>query len=289
MLELLIISGKSGAGKSTALHILEDLGYYCIDNLPLALLEHLVDEASAANTAKLAVGIDIRTLQTASASLGRIVEQLGKRVQVHVLFMTAGDEVLLMRYAATRRKHPLLEQAGSLLAALKMESAKLAAFSSIANTLIDSSNLNVHQLQQMIVQRLSSSSHATLIIQSFGFKYGVPLDSDMVFDLRHLPNPYWHAELKALDGLSAPVQQFLNDQADYVLFYNDLLNCLQKWVAQMMANNRPYVTVSIGCTGGKHRSVFMAEKLKAALAQTEAYQLQVFHREQKSWLLSNES
>jgi UPF0042 nucleotide-binding protein len=145
----------------------------------------------------------------------------------------------------------------------------------------------VHQLQQMIVQKLSSSNSATLIIQSFGFKYGVPLDSDMVFDLRHLPNPYWHSELKSLDGHSQAVQDYLNNQVEYVQFYNDLLGFVQKWVVQMMANNRPFVTLSIGCTGGKHRSVFMAEKIKQTLSNTVDYQLQIFHREHKSWHVSD--
>jgi len=272
---LIIVSGLSGSGKSVALHILEDLGYYCIDNLPAALLQSAVDEVTSdaeTQATLVAVGIDARNRRKDLRALPKLISQFRERdIATDVLFLQADDEVLLKRYSESRRRHPLAEQGSALLAAIKVEREMLAEVIDSADLIIDTSRTSTYELADTIRDRVDRRGTDTMsvLIESFGFKNGIPADADFVFDLRCLPNPYWTIELRGLTGLDNEVQEFLDAQALFDAMHDDILSFLGRWIPEYRQAHRGYLTVAIGCTGGQHRSVYMVEKLAASLAERD--------------------
>jgi len=270
---LIIVSGLSGSGKSIALHVLEDLGYYCIDNLPAALLQSAVDEVTSTDqqqAALLAVGIDARNRRQDLRALPSLINEFRERdIATDVLFLQADDEVLLKRYSESRRRHPLAEQGSALLAAIEVEREMLADVTDSADLIIDTSQTSIYELADTIRERVDRREIDTMsvLIESFGFKNGIPADADFVFDLRCLPNPYWTVKLRGLTGLDSEVREFLDAQERFIAMHDDILKFLGHWIPEYREAHRGYLTVAIGCTGGQHRSVYMVDKLAASLAK----------------------
>lgn len=269
---LIIVSGLSGSGKSIALHVLEDLGYYCIDNLPAALLQSAVDEVTSSGeqqTSMLAVGIDARNRSQDLASLPTLINEFRARdIATDVLFLQADDEVLLKRYSESRRRHPLAAQGSALRGAIDAEREILAEVTNSADLIIDTSQTSIYQLGDMIRERVDRRNTETMsvLIESFGFKNGIPADADFVFDLRCLPNPYWTVKLRGLTGRDAEVREFLEAHDKFVAMHDDILAFLRRWIPEYRDAHRGYLTVAIGCTGGQHRSVYMVDKLTESFA-----------------------
>ncbi len=270
-MRLIIVSGLSGSGKTVALHVLEDLGYYCIDNLPAGLLKAVVQEVSSGTGQigrGLAVGIDARNRRQDLESLPRLIDEFRQQqIQTDVLFVLADDEVLLKRYRETRRRHPLAEHGAELRAAIDAEREILTEVINSADLIIDTSRTSVYELADTIRERVDGRTAASLsvLIESFGYKHGIPADADFVFDLRCLPNPYWDLQLRHLTGLDERVISFLDAQESLKTMHADILSFLERWIPEYRASNRAFLTVAIGCTGGQHRSVYMAEKLAESL------------------------
>lgn len=263
-MRLVIVSGFSGSGKSTALDALEDLGYYCVDNLPIALIESFAQQMSPANLmAKAAVGIDARNLNADMASFPQVLEHLRTLgLKLEVVFLDADDNILLKRFSETRRKHPLSSGNVSLAEAIAIERRLLEPVFEAADLYIDTSHTNVNKLRQMIRQRVEGPDSAlSLMFQSFGFKHGVPLDVDFVFDVRCLPNPHWDPVLRPLTGRDAPIIEFLEQQPLVSEMFTEISSFLGRWLPRFEEENRMYMTVAVGCTGGQHRSVYLVEKL----------------------------
>jgi UPF0042 nucleotide-binding protein len=269
---LIVISGLSGSGKTIALHALEDLGYYCIDNMPAGLLRALLDEISKPGdnaATRVAVGVDARNRRDDLEALPALLRDIRKSgVTTDLLFLQADDDVLLKRYSETRRRHPLADVSSELRAAIEHERTLLGPVINAADLVIDASRTSVYELADIIRKRVDRrrASELSILIQSFGFKHGIPADADFVFDLRCLPNPYWIAELRGLNGLDEAVAEYLDAQPAFVQMYDDILAFLLRWIPEYVSVNRAYLTVALGCTGGQHRSVRMTEKLAAALA-----------------------
>jgi len=272
-LRLIIVSGLSGSGKSVALRVLEDLGYYCIDNLPAGLLLSAVDEVrrgGGQSPQHLAVGVDARNRADDLGALPDLLQELrGKGVETDIVFLHASDEILLKRYGESRRRHPLAEQGTQLRAAIESERAVLSEMQLSADLIIDTSQSSIYELADIIRSRVDQREKQSLsvLIESFGFKVGIPTDADFVFDLRSLPNPYWTLSLRGLTGLDQEVRDFLDKQDKFGEMYDDICRFLSRWVPHYETANRGYLTIAIGCTGGQHRSVYMTEKLAAALRQ----------------------
>jgi UPF0042 nucleotide-binding protein len=280
--KLLIVSGRSGAGKSSTLHMLEDLGYYCIDNLPVTLLPEIVAKLNAQkNIEMLALGVDVRTPQSDLMQFEDILEQLKQHGEIEVIFLNARDDVLLARYGATRRRHPLSDRYNTIAEALQAEESLLSGIARHATLTLDTSNLNVHELQHTLSVKMGQNERMILILESFGYKRGIPLDADFVFDVRHLPNPHWQPDLRALTGMDKEVQDFLDSNDDVTEMYHDILAFLLKWLPVFAASHRHYLTVAIGCTGGQHRSVYLVNRLADALKAQ--WPTQTLHRELKYW------
>jgi len=271
-IHLFIISGRSGSGKSCALHALEDLGYYCVDNLPPVLIPGLIaqflpkpGQAGLNQLEKLAVGIDVRSLTVSDTPFEEVLEQLNKiqGLSIQIIYLDAVDQTLLRRFNETRRKHPLSNAQTPLKEALSLERLFLSPLQTDATLVIDTTSMNLHQLRTEM-HRLVGTENARLVllIQSFGFKYGLPTDSDLVFDVRCLPNPHWVPHLRALTGQDKPVVEFLQEHPDVQTMIRSITTFVEQWLPHYQANNRRYVTVSIGCTGGQHRSVFIAGQLE---------------------------
>lgn len=282
MKKLLIVSGRSGSGKSSALNMLEDLGYYCIDNLPLSLLPDIVERLSREkNLDMLALGVDVRTPRSDLMQFDEIYQQLKKYALPEVLFLNARDDVLFARFASTRRRHPLTDRYSTLSEALLAEESLLAPIARHASLSLDTSSLNIHELQHTLSVKMGQGDRMILILQSFGYKRGMPLDADYVFDIRHLPNPHWQPELRALTGLDPEVQVFFASNAMVEDMYQDIFSFLQKWLPIFAEGHRNYLTVAVGCTGGQHRSVYMVNRLCDALKAQ--WPTQTLHRELKYW------
>jgi UPF0042 nucleotide-binding protein len=270
---LIIISGLSGSGKSVALHVLEDLGYYCIDNMPAALLKSLLDEVSLIEdnpAVRVAVGVDARNRHDDLETLPATIDELRKNgVQTDLLFLQASDDILLKRYSETRRRHPLDKDGTELRSAIARERELLGQVINAADLIIDTSRTSVYELADAIRERVDRRRQGMLsvVIESFGYKHGIPADADFVFDLRCLPNPYWRQEFRNLNGLDEPVGRFLDAQPAFVQMFEDILGFLRRWIPEYAKFNRSYLTVAIGCTGGQHRSVYMTEKLATALKE----------------------
>ena len=270
-LRLLIVSGLSGSGKSVALHVLEDLGYYCIDNLPAALLKSAVEKTyseTGTDVERLAVGVDARNRASDIKSLPRLVNELRDQgVQTDIIFLDASDTTLLQRYSESRRRHPLAKHGAELRKAIEKERDLLAHINDAADLIIDTSDSSVYDLAEVLRERVDrrTSESMSVLIESFGYKHRIPADADFVFDMRCLPNPYWNADLRSLTGLDDDVIEFLHQQPLFAAMYEDILAFLQCWIPRFKNAQRSYLTIAIGCTGGQHRSVCMAEKLAAAL------------------------
>jgi UPF0042 nucleotide-binding protein len=266
-LRLLIISGLSGSGKSSALHMLEDLDFYCVDNIPAALLETLVIELRSSEDPKFencAIGFDARPDPEDIDRVSALVPSLREsNIRCEVVFLTSSVDVLLKRYSETRRKHPLSGQGMSLADSIKFERKLLAPVRDIADLIIDSSRMSVHQLRETIRERVAGRTGSNLALQfeSFGFKHGVPADADFVFDARALPNPYWVPHLREMTGRDRAVAEYLEEHTSVLQFVEDIKAFLERWIPEIRKGNRSYLTVAVGCTGGQHRSVYVAEML----------------------------
>ena len=283
-MKLVIVSGLSGSGKTVALRTLEDAGYYCIDNLPLGMLPELVDnmiKTSPLPYDLVAIAIDARSGVESSDRFDEIIRQIKRHtLELKVLFLTCNTSRLLKRFSETRRKHPLSRQGLPLADAIQQEKKLLEDIHANADLTIDSSSMNVHELRQMIIDRLitQSGSEMGILIQSFGFKNGVPADTDFVFDVRCLPNPHWEAGLKALTGRDQAVVKYLESYAEVEEMFDSILGFLTNWTPRFEKENRSYMTISIGCTGGKHRSVYLVERISAAMRQ-QRENLSIRHRD----------
>lgn len=282
MLRIVIISGRSGSGKSSALHVLEDLGFYCIDNLPIALLPNLIKQAeSEERLSRVAVSIDARNLPHAFGDIGQVLHELpSDEYQLDVVYLDANEEALLQRFSATRRKHPLTSEHVSLAEAIAAEKQLLAPIADMASLRIDTTTLSVHDLRSQIKHRVAprAKSSISILFQSFGFKHGIPIDADYVFDVRNLPNPYWDPALRSATGLDQSIIDFLGREPEVKAMQEDIYRFVQRWLPTFIEANRSYITIAIGCTGGQHRSVYMANQL-AELFRPLYPQLQVRHRE----------
>lgn len=272
-MRLIIVSGLSGSGKSVALHVLEDLGYYCVDNMPAALLGAVVDEVQSSSdqtVTLMAIGIDARNRSKDLDALPKHIAELqAGGLQVDVLFLQADDDVLMKRYSESRRRHPLANHDTALHTAIATERELLSELLNSADLIVDTSRLSVYELADTIRERVDqrATGRLSVLIESFGFKNGIPADADFVFDMRGLPNPYWTVELRGLTGRDEEVVNFLDAQPDVDLMYQDVLTFLSRWIPRYNDAHRSYLTVAIGCTGGQHRSVYMTERLAVALRE----------------------
>lgn len=284
-MRLVIISGHSGSGKTSALNILEDVGFTCIDNLPASLLQNLITQLNSSNNnheeLNIAVGIDARNLVGDLNKIPEILDIIeADGVSVTVLFLYARRADLLRRYSETRRRHPLSNEKVSLKEAIDLEKELLSPISDIADRSVDTSGLSLHQLRDLVKNIITpdNSEHMSILFESFGFKRGVPSDSDFVFDVRCLPNPYWKQQLKNQTGNDEGVIQFLESQVEVASMLADIIGFLTRWIPHFQQNNRSYLTVSIGCTGGQHRSVYLANRLYEHFATQHPF-VQVVHKE----------
>lgn len=280
-MRLIVVSGQSGAGKSVALRVLEDLGYYCVDNLPVDLLGNFVESVKQSNQ-NVAVSIDIRNLPKEPHLVTETLVQLedAADIDVSVLFLDASKQTLLKRYSETRRIHPLSlgNDKLSLEQAIDLEKQLLSPLSDQADILIDSSNCNLYELSEQVRLKIEGKEKQELIIvfQSFGFKYGLPSDADYVFDVRFLPNPHWEPDLRPLTGLDAPIHSYLEKHQEVIELKQQIQGFVEQWLPMLEKNNRSYLTVAIGCTGGKHRSVYLTQKIGEYFDQL-GHQVQIRH------------
>jgi UPF0042 nucleotide-binding protein len=283
-MRLVILSGLSGSGKSVALHTLEDVGFYCIDNLPLFLLQDLalgLHEGLDDAFTMTAVGVDARTSPDQLSHLPELVQSARERgIGCDVLFLDARTETLIKRFSETRRKHPLTRGDRSLPEAITLERHLLEPIKRCADICIDTTQTNVHELRDLVRSRLvgGASPKASILLQSFGFKHGVPHDVDFVFDLRCLPNPHWQPALRELTGRDQPVIDFLDSTDAFCRMRSDIQGFFDRWIPDFETDGRSYLTIAIGCTGGQHRSVYMAEALRHHF-ESGGHQVMVRHRE----------
>jgi UPF0042 nucleotide-binding protein len=280
--QLIIVSGVSGSGKTVALRTLEDLGYYCVDNLPAALMPAFVQAISRSSGGlqhKLAVGVDVRNRTENLSHLPEILAELARSaVSYRLVFLDTRDEVLVKRYAETRRRHPLSGEGRGLVEAIAEERHLLKPMLAIADCVIDTSQFNLHQLRRFVITEMGLTADATtLLFESFAYRRGVPADADFVFDARCLPNPHWAPELRPLSGKDAPVCDWLESRPEVGHFRDDLRGFLDTWLPSF-ETDRSYVTICIGCTGGRHRSVYLVERLAEYFRQRHA-QVLTHHRE----------
>jgi len=286
-MRILLITGISGSGKSVALNVLEDAGYYCVDNLPPALLPALVDTVSGSNTNRVAIAVDARSAESLAELPTTVATLRDEGHQVKVIFLTANTHSLVARFSETRRSHPLSHELRpgenpasrrTLIECISEERDRLGPIEKMGHV-IDTSELSANKLRAW-VKELAEVTYAplTLYFESFAFKRGVPLDADFVFDVRAVPNPYYDLTLRPLTGKDAPVIAFLDAQPQAAELLSDIRAFIAKWLPSFKKDNRSYLTVAVGCTGGQHRSVYMAERLGAYFGEAE--RVVVRHREQ---------
>jgi len=280
--QLIVVSGMSGSGKTVALRTLEDLGYYCVDNLPAALMPAFVQALSHSTVGhrKLAVGVDVRNRAENLNRLPQILAELARSdIGYRLVFLDTRDDVLIKRYSETRRRHPLSGEGLGLAEAIAEERRLLKPMLALADRVVDTSDLNVHQLRRLVITEMGLTPGAmTLLFESFAYRRGVPTDADFVFDARCLPNPHWESRLRPLSGKDAPVREWLESKTDVTMFRDDLTRFLDTWLPRFEAEGRSYVTICIGCTGGRHRSVYLAEQLSEHFRATHR-QVLSYHRE----------
>ncbi len=283
-MKILIISGLSGSGKSVALDSLEDDNFYCIDNLPITLLPTFIDQClndPNPHHKKIAIGIDARAGQQID-SLASTLQTLKENNQpIEIIFLSAEINTLIKRFSETRRKHPLTDDDTPLIKAIALEQDLLAGISENADLTIDTTKKNVRQLRTLINQLIGekNSSRLTIVLQSFGYKYGVPTDSDFMFDVRCLPNPHWDLSLRNLSGKDQPVIEFLSQNEEVETMIESIYDFIGRWINLFEHENRSYLTISIGCTGGHHRSVYCANRIAELLATHLNYPISTRHRE----------
>ncbi|HEY0178473.1 MAG TPA: RNase adapter RapZ [Dokdonella sp.] len=280
---LTIVSGLSGSGKSVALRTLEDLGYYCVDNLPAALMPAFVQAISQSPGGlqhKLAVGVDVRNRAENLNRLPDILAELaGAEIAYRLVFLDARDEVLFKRFSETRRRHPLSADGLGLAEAIAEERRLLRPMRAIADRVVDTSDLNVHQLRRLVISEMGlTAGTMTLLFESFAYRRGVPADADFVFDARCLPNPHWDMRLRPLSGKDAPVREWLEAKPEVGRFADDLTAFLDTWLPSFENDGRSYMTICLGCTGGRHRSVYLSERLAEHFRRRYA-QVLTYHRE----------
>ena len=279
---MLIVSGMSGSGKSGALHTLEDLGYYCVDNLPAELLPEFVRLLQNGESApsKIAVVIDARNLGDL-AEVPTALSQVGALgANPRLLYLEARDEVILRRYADTRRRHPLSHLGLVLADAISLDRQALKPLRQIADIRIDTSELNVHQMRRRILAEFGlSGTGLSLLFQSFAYRHGVPADADFVFDARVLPNPHWDARLRPLSGRDPEVREHLDAEPDVIAYAGQVQAFLDSWLPKLRSETRSYATIAFGCSGGRHRSVYLAERLARHCRESGWAEVAVHHRE----------
>jgi RNase adapter protein RapZ len=266
-MRLIIVSGLSGSGKSVALHMLEDIDFYCVDNIPAALLKPFISHTIRGmgdTYPRTAVGLDARNRANEIETIPALVKELRRsNINCEVLYLHAAEEVLLKRYAETRRKHPLVAGDVGLREAIALERKLLEPITDTADWVVDTSNMGVHALRELIRERIDRrrESQLSLMFESFGYKHGIPGDADFVFDVRSLPNPHWETALRNLTGRDQAVINYLAGFAGVRSMLADLTAFLEQRVSEFSQANRSYLTIAIGCTGGQHRSVYIAEQL----------------------------
>ena len=271
-MRLVIISGVSGSGKSVALHVLEDLGFYCVDNIPVALLKPFVDELVWRKDPafeNVGIGLDARSRASDLAHVPTLVQTLREGgLAVEIIFLQTDTKVLLSRFSETRRKHPLSDEKTSLEEAIAKERELLTPIINSAELVIDTTRMSVYALREQIRERVAprEPGAVSIMIESFGYKNGLPANADFVFDVRCLPNPYWEPQLRPLTGKDAPVQSFLDAAPMVQQMVDDIVAFLEEWIPRYQDFQRSYLTVAIGCTGGMHRSVYVAEAVAKRLA-----------------------
>jgi len=280
---IVIVSGLSGSGKSVALDTLEDEGFYCVDNMPCTLISGLIEHVarlSGEAVELLAIGIDARSAGASMAAFNDALDMLSKNFSAEIMFLETNQATLIKRFSETRRKHPLTSGDATLVSAIELETDLLRSIRLRADIVIDTSALNLHQLREIIRKQVIHTEHTgpALQIQSFGFKHGSPANTDFVFDVRCLPNPYWNPSIRANTGVEQPVIDFLEEHQSVQDMFNDIANFLDRWLPVFQQENRAYLTVSIGCTGGRHRSVYLASKL-AKHFSTSRENVTLTHRE----------
>ena len=277
-MEIIIISGRSGAGKSVALRALEDMGYYCVDNLPLDLLPQLADILAKTQSA-VAISLDIRNLPDSTHSLNQILNDIQQQYATKIIFLDSDRSTLIRRYSDSRRLHPLSSKDLSLEAAIDAEYQQLELLVQHANLIIDTTHISTHTLAERLREFLRGNTDKELkiIVESFGFKYGIPLDAEYVFDVRFLPNPHWDPALRPMTGLDVPVADFLNSHTEVNEFIYLTRNYIETWLPMLEKNNRSYLTIAIGCTGGKHRSVYIAQQI-GEYFQAKGKNVQIQHK-----------
>ena len=279
---LVIVSGMSGSGKSVALKTLEDLGHYCVDNLPAELLAEFVRRMQSAEAApeRIAVGIDARSLGDL-ADLPRALSEIGALgLETRLIFFDTRDEVLLRRYADTRRRHPLSHLGLVLADAISLERQTLKPLHRLADLVLDTSDLNVHQMRHRVITEFGlSGAGLSLLFESFAYRRGVPADADFVFDARVLPNPHWDARLRPLSGRDAEIDAYLGASPEVATYVGQVQGFLDTWLEKLRSETRSYVTVAFGCTGGRHRSVYLAERLARHCRDNGWPEVAVYHRE----------
>jgi len=271
-LRLVIISGVSGSGKSVALHVLEDLGFYCVDNIPVALLKPFVDELVWRKDPafeNVGIGLDARSRASDLAHVPALVQKLREGgLAVEIIFLQTDNKVLLSRFSETRRKHPLSDEKTSLEEAIAKERELLSPIINSAELVIDTTRMSVYALREQIRERVAprTPGAVSIMIESFGYKNGLPANADFVFDVRCLPNPYWEPQLRPLSGKDGPVRAFLDEAPMVQQMVGDIVAFLEEWIPRYQDFQRSYLTVAIGCTGGMHRSVYVAEAVAKRLS-----------------------
>lgn len=274
----MLVSGLSGSGKSVALRALEDMGFYCVDNLPVVLLPQLANTL-ATRGKSAAVSIDVRNLPDNTEILDNLLAELPNDFSIQLLFLGANRDTLIRRYSDSRRLHPLSTHNLSLESAIDLENELLDPLRSKADLIIDTSEMSVHELAEMLRTNLlgKRERELTIVFESFGFKHGIPMTADYMFDVRFLPNPHWDVKLRSLTGLDKPVAAFLERHVEVHHFIYQTRNYLEQWLPMLEKNNRSYLTVAIGCTGGKHRSVYVTQQL-ADYFLSRGKNVQIRHR-----------
>lgn len=288
-ISVIVVSGRSGSGKTSAINILEDFGYYAIDNLPLLLVPDVVAKlVNDSQIYKVALGIDVRAPQADLSKFADVYQKLinnyGKQA-IKILYVTAQEGVLVARFGATRRVHPLMATMNNLPNAIRKEIELLEPIATRADIKIDTSSLNIHELKEQIRNHLGVDNQVIVNVLSFGFKYGSPIDADFVFDVRILPNPHWKVELRKQTGNDDGVKAFFAEYPEVDEMIKDISRFLTRWLPDFLHNNRHTVTIAIGCTGGKHRSVFVAQAVGTNIANTLPTNMtvKVKHREKSHW------
>lgn len=279
-MQLIVISGLAGSGKSIALTVLEDSGYYCVDNLPANLLQEVILYFKKSSHPRIAVSIDARSRKTLHLFPKQMVDLKQKEIDVRLLFLEAKTDTLVKRFSETRRRHPLSDDQLTLLECIQLEREILAEVKDLAHC-IDTSDLSASSLRTWVRDFIDlDHAHLTLLFQSFGYKHGIPLDADIVFDVRCLPNPFYEEQLKSLTGTDDAVIEYLSRHVDVNRMFDDIRRFIDDWLPCFIRDNRNYLTIAIGCTGGRHRSVYLAVRL--AKYFTKKNQVLVRHRELNS-------